>query len=285
MFWFTENDVRLAQSGFIPIKSPYISWVFNKFHSRQMVQHSYIYTHKKYIAIQSSLLLLITNDHEATQDFCFHPRLWKCKCCTRNNQIFPALSANVLAKCLDNNALSFNNKYTSAWIPYDVTQKITSFVLYTWHEMEFQRSFATISVYVACWLSSVWLKRCAAMSWKSGSAFLYQCFRWELSFFSPKKHLLKTGDRRQTKPYIVIYILLRIMEPKYVYQVRIQITFRRILAYFLERKFYKQQSVLLGDARVVPLSAIHQERLSKTLSKLTIQKQPHSHRFGCLGIS
>ena len=35
-----------------------------------------------------------------------------------------------------------------------------------------------------------------------------------------EKHYKKpTGDKETTEPYIRIYILLRIMEPKYVYQV------------------------------------------------------------------
>lgn len=42
-------------SAFTSRKSPYISWVVNKFYSRQMVQH----IHKQYIAIQGSLLLPI----------------------------------------------------------------------------------------------------------------------------------------------------------------------------------------------------------------------------------
>lgn len=68
-------------------------------------------------------MLPVTNYHETMHDyflfFLLMQKLYK----------YSHLSSfsECVGKALGYNAISFNNKYTSACIPYNVTQKITSF--------------------------------------------------------------------------------------------------------------------------------------------------------------
>lgn len=116
-----------------------------------------------------------------------------------------------------------NIKYMSACIPYNVTEKITSFKHMTSSGGKGRWEWGGgggVSRVQGFKGSKPWVKHLEALLTFHWSNFFFFSFRQE---FNPWKNTLQktklTKNKETIEPYTIIYILLGIMELKYVYQV------------------------------------------------------------------
>lgn len=187
----------------LSIKSPLYKLSFNKIHSRQVVQHTCL--HKLYIAIQGSLSLQNTNDHETTPVFYFIFFSSDAKPVQEINGSFSVFQSTCVQCKL---FFFFNNNY-SACISYSVTEK--------------KKNHMTSSDGMGA--GGQGAKGFTIMSLKSGSTFqesnqLFCCLCcWSVFIFEKTQYKNWQKPTETTDPHIEVYILLQIVVPNSVWQV------------------------------------------------------------------